>query len=223
MAPFSNVMEFLDERAPVFLNHYYNSGCFTGAHFGSHACGGDRSETRNRFTDDDVVAVKLLGVDIPPGATLELLTARTDDLTKLLVDIPYDISLASPQAKKLIMAGSPASRLYAALDGIDGVGDVTAHKLLARKRPHLLPVFDSVVGDALLPPQEAVWEPLWETLQNPVVTTRLQQLHAGLGRSDVPLLRIFDVSIWMRHFRTWLQRHRPKVTPHDPCGCLGVY
>jgi hypothetical protein len=71
--------------------------------------------------------------------------------------------------------------------------------LLARKRPHLLPVYDRVVKAALQPTKRTFWRPLWETLQDRAVTGRLEELRRVLDL-DVSLLRVLDVAVWMRNW-----------------------
>jgi hypothetical protein len=70
---------------------------------------------------------------------------------------------------------------------------VTAQKLLAHKRPHLLPVYDQVVQDALQPHQDGFWVPLLGVAQGKGHRGPLEELRAGLGRPDISLLRILDV------------------------------
>lgn len=197
----TDVMPFLDEAAPGLLERYYRSGSFTGARFELLAGGGDRPEAKDVFVADDLVAVGLLSVTIPPRASLRLLEDDAVQLSELLGRVPTGISLCDSEAEQLIEDGSPADVLWRRLVGIDGIAWVTAHKLLARKRPHLLPVYDRVVKAALQPTRSNFWRPLWETLQNERVTDRLKELRRGLAL-DVSLLRVLDVAVWMRNWDT---------------------
>lgn len=192
-----NLMPFLDDAAPALLDKYYRSPSFTGARFESLGGGGDRLEAKDAFVADDIVAVGLLSVSIPPEASLRLLEDDAAALSELLVKIPVGVSLTEPGARQLIDSGSPADVLWHRLIKIDGIAWVTAHKLLARKRPHLLPVYDRVVKVALQPTQSTFWLPLWETLQDDAVRRRLEDLRHGLGL-DISLLRVLDVAVWMR-------------------------
>lgn len=77
---------------------------------------------------------------------------------------------------------------------------MTAAKLLARKRPHLLPVYDQVVKAALQPRSGRFWEPLWEELQDVRLVDRLEAVRSEAGVDGaVSLLRILDFAIWMRN------------------------
>jgi hypothetical protein len=50
-------------------------------------------------------------------------------------------------------------RLIADLRALPGVGPTVASKLLARKRPKLRPIYDSIVA-AVTHTEERLWEPL---------------------------------------------------------------
>jgi hypothetical protein len=75
---------------------------------------------------------------------------------------------------------------------------VTANKLLARKRPHLLPVYDSQVKAALGGPG-SIWACLWTWFQADArraeAIAELRYEAGGIG--DISLLRCIDVVLWM--------------------------
>jgi hypothetical protein len=98
-------------------------------------------------------------------------------------------------------------RLIADLRALPGVGPTVASKLLARKRPKLRPIYDSVV-DAVTHTEERLWEPLWLELRkdNRALHQRLLRLHNAAELShDVPALRVFDVVAWMDG-KGWTER-----------------
>jgi hypothetical protein len=81
------------------------------------------------------------------------------------------------------------------------MGPVTTAKLLARKRPRLIPVYDSVVQCAFGGP-EGPWK--WMNRLFSEAGGELNtQLPAARGAAAVPEavtpLRILDVITWMRH------------------------
>jgi len=83
----------------------------------------------------------------------------------------------------------------------DGAGWVTAGKLLARKRPALIPVYDNVVRCAFGWPQNA-WTALRNALRHDDGSFRamLDSVRQGAGvPCHVTSLRVLDVAIWMRH------------------------
>lgn len=77
---------------------------------------------------------------------------------------------------------------------------VATHKLLARKRPHLIPIRDSVVETALLPGVDEWWRPWWATLSDrPDLVVQLEELRAAAEAGDRSLLRLADIAVWMWH------------------------
>jgi hypothetical protein len=78
---------------------------------------------------------------------------------------------------------------------------VTAGKLLARKRPALIPVYDDVVRCAFGHPQD-IWKALHEALLRDDGSFRgtLEDLvkRAGIPVKVTPL-RALDVTLWIRH------------------------
>lgn len=69
-------------------------------------------------------------------------------MSGLLSAIPRDIDMADAEAD-VLAEGSPADQAWHLLCAQHGVDWVIAGKLLARKRPRLLPVYDKVVRCAL--------------------------------------------------------------------------
>lgn len=193
------LLSYLGESAEPLLERYFDSGEFTGGSFERFAGGGDRPEVANRFTSDDIVAVSMLSVRIPGRAALRINETQQDELTRLLSEIPTNVELAaSPES--LVASGSHADQLWHRLVELPGVEWVTASKLMARKRPHLIPVYDRVVKAALnRPDHDDWWIPLRAALiEDPRVVTRLTELRAALSLDDISLLRILDVAIWMQ-------------------------
>ena len=90
---------------------------------------------------------------------------------------------------------------------------MTAGKLLARKRPSPIPVYDDVVRCAFGRPKE-IWQALYTALRQDDGSFRavLQNLieRAGIPAEITPL-RVLDVALWMRH--------RPHHSSH---GCVGL-
>jgi len=161
--------------------------------------GGDRLESRDTFMPDDVVAVALLSVDIPPRAILTILDAKSEELTDLLREIPAEVNLWEAE-RGVVGPGSPADRLWSELEAIPGIGWVTAGKLLARKRPQLIPVFDRVIRACLMPTQSnRWWVSLWDAFdRDRRIISRLADLkEAAELPAQVSLLRVLDVAVWM--------------------------
>lgn len=159
--------------------------------------GGDRPEVANRFTADDLVAVTALSVNVPIRAAWRLLEDTGGRLSALLEGVPQQTDLWEVDART-IARSSEAWKLWDQLKKPhDGIGSVVAGKLLARKRPRLIPIYDSVVKQAMGAPDDW-WASLHQALQDPALRTRLDEIRQQAGVSpDISLLRILDVAIWM--------------------------
>ncbi|MBP5911736.1 MULTISPECIES: DUF6308 family protein [Streptomyces] len=139
------------DQAVEQLRWYFGIGqppgaaSFTGRRFEHLAGGGDRPEAANAVTADDLIAVQTLSVTIPAEAALDLLEGRLGaQLSDLLYEIPNRVDMAEADAADLA-PGSPTDAAWRLLTDQPGIGWVTAGKLLARKRPRFLPVYDQVV------------------------------------------------------------------------------
>jgi hypothetical protein len=73
----------------------------------------------------------------------------------LLAHVDPDTDLGTQGARSLVADGQDADRAWRLLKRQDNVGCVTAGKLLARKRPRLIPVWDNVVRCAFGRPKRA--------------------------------------------------------------------
>jgi Family of unknown function (DUF6308) len=210
-----------DDQAPRHLQLYYGVGLtrgqlppFTGGRFELLGGGGDRAAVCNCFTAEDVLAVELLSVQLPPHVALDLLEGGlAEEATALLEQIPAAVQLWDEDAEKLIRDGGPADRLWHLLQDQEGVGWVTAGKLLARKRPALIPVYDDVVRCAFGRPGD-VWAELHMALRQNRggIKTTLEDLAKKAGiPAQITLLRTLDVAIWMSH-----------RTHHSGRRCVGL-
>ncbi|MET7780073.1 DUF6308 family protein [Streptomyces sp. NPDC005388] len=174
---------------------------FTGSRFEHLAGGGDRPAAANAVTADDLIAVQTLSVKIPAQASLDLLEGDLGaQLSKLLSSIPSDVDMAEADAADLA-PGSPADSAWHLLDDQTGIGWVTAGKILARKRPRLLPVYDQVVRCIFGRPQ-SFWLTLHAALRadDYALHRKLLALRELAGVPEtVSALRTCDVVLWMRH------------------------
>lgn len=198
-----------DEQAVTDLQTYFggseNSNWFAGSRFESLSGGGDRTEVANRVVADDLVALTMLSVNVPPYVALELLEGEDGrKLADLLTDIPTDLDLGDPGAGDALEEGSAAWRAYELLlrrgtRRFPGIGPVTASKLLARKRPRLVPVCDRVVWGAIGKPT-SVWNYFNTAFQGERLTQALDEVrHAAGVPAQVKRPRVLDVVLWMRY------------------------
>jgi hypothetical protein len=194
---------------------------YTGGRFELLAGGGDRPEVTNRITTEDLFAIQLLEVRVPTEVGLELLEGELGRaVAEHLARIPTDVGIGDLAAAALLADGAPADLAWRLLEDPDGMGWVTVNKLLARKRPALIPVYDRVVSCAFGAPR-GFWswlQPLFAE-QNGLLAGRLQaQRDAAEVPAEVTPLRVLDVIVWMRHE----QEHRASRCPGlswDAPGC----
>ena len=96
---------------------------------------------------------------------------------------------------------SPAETLWTLLKGKPGVGPVIAGKLLAAKRPHLVPIYDYVVQSQLRPRNHKFWRDMWGTMELTDVRGDLQAIQSSAAASvpsanALSLLRVLDIVAW---------------------------
>lgn len=200
-----------EDFATCLVQRYLAAGAagrarYSGAYFERIGGGGDRPEVSCKFTAEDLLAVTMLSVRIEGYHALEILHYRARELNELLSQIPPGIALQDRGAAAHIARGGPAWRLWAAICDIEPrpegnrIGPVAAGKLLARKRPRLLPVYDSRIKKVLSRPRtdNQWWHDLHEQLVNdPGLVQELESVRARAGASHMSLLRVFDVMCWM--------------------------
>lgn len=188
-----------DEAALNYLDRYFgrNGEAFLGAEFDTWGKPDGRDPEPNRFTSEDLIALSFLSVPVGGLAARQLLRDRSEELEMLLHELGPDRDLAE--------IGEPLAddwvgwRLMSALRGIDQIGPTRASKLLARKRPRLRPIYDTVVA-AVTGTSEQQWEPVRKALcsDGGALQHRLVLLHQAADLPEaVPYLRVLDVVAWM--------------------------
>ncbi|MEU6572592.1 DUF6308 family protein [Streptomyces sp. NPDC046805] len=205
-----------DEKAVHLLVEYFtrrrSSGDFfySGAHFERLGGGGDAEHAANRFDSNDLIAITMLGVSLKPHGAINLLSDPDGQWARLLSLIPHVARLEDPASDSLMAKDGPAWELWERLADRttkyqrkpDGSGPVIAGKLLARKRPHLIPVYDTRVKQLFQRPKtdHSFWAALTAALRsdNGALRDQLVRLRhkAGIGE-DISILRVFDVIAWM--------------------------
>lgn len=159
--------------------------------------------------DADLLAVCLLNAGQNPIPTYYGLQALVPDMNRVLVNLPADGSLADASAGTL----ETIADLFGILDAkpTKHVGKTKLLKVLHRKRPALIPLFDenirrcySLVGAAPVPPVRtrthrafaAAWLP---ALQRDLVQQMpVWEEIAAMADPDVPItpLRAIDIVGW---------------------------
>lgn len=202
----------VDEAVPL-VREYFGvdeasgvSPTFSGAWFERLGGGGDANGIADVFTATDIVAVEMLSVSVPSRAGISLLETDSEGFNELLLRIgvwdgtPDGVALHTHAGRGALASGGAAWQLWKRLRELHGVGPVTAGKLMARKRPHLVPIFDRVVKAALIPDAGGFWEGMVGVFEDEEVVGRLGEIRdrAEIGWT-VSLPRILDVAIWMRN------------------------
>lgn len=190
------------DTAVDYLQRYYavdidDKPRYTGSRFETMAA---LNPDPNTLGPEDFLAVSMLSVNVPAEAALRLLGRDAAVVSRLLAQIPAGVDIVDVESE-VLNADSPAGQLWDVLRrGRDGLGPTTASKLLAAKRPRLLPIWDSFVEQAtgldtidywrkfqyvLTDERRLVWDWLSE----------LRSLTPNLPKS-VSELRILDVLLW---------------------------
>lgn len=175
---------------------------WTGAYFDTWAGGGDGA-TANELTGDDFVAVSMLTINVQ-GKAAAGLQELVFVIRGLLAALPVGLDFTSLDRRafdQLLGKGSPSQRLWDVLRSYDepwDIGPTTASKLMARKRPALIPIYDSEVGPQMgLPHSGQQWEKWFQTFQDdPGLGKRLDRIGTAAGVPHISRLRIMDVALW---------------------------
>lgn len=179
---------------PNYIKRYFvgdaGVGPFAGRHFETFSAMG----RPDRFEATDLLAVQALSVTVPSGSALSLLRDEAEEFNSELKNLPTgefwdeDRSLFEPDGA--------AIKLFRLLDGLPEVGTTKATKLMAAKRPKLIPVQDSFIEEELMLPQGRFWLPMYDQLADGSLRNFIGELTAD-APENVSLLRRIDVSVWM--------------------------
>lgn len=209
-----------DDQARYYLKKYYGllkpeadkakKKPYTGAYFESI----DRDfweDNPNRITGSDLYALTTLQISVPRDAGIGRLTNERQNIKKLLEKIPDNKlqELSSADFERYLGEDSPARKLWDLLcrnatgDPKWGIGPTTASKIMARKRPNLIPIQDSVVDDVIGRNKSDAWRLWWQSLTDrPALAERAARIRQVVQESDQPYpelstLRTLDIVLWM--------------------------
>ncbi|MVA74493.1 hypothetical protein GC722_00355 [Auraticoccus sp. F435] len=191
------------ERDLRVLRTYFPSadglGGYTGGRWDTFDPSGTRADQANEITSDDLVSLTLLSVNVSADIALQLLGPMRATLSALLQDLGPDRDLVDEPS----LDGerfSPAWALERELRAVRGLGATKVSKLMARKRPRLIPVYDRVIKATLTGGTGVFWRPLHAALlaDDGALHHRLIALRDDAGLpADVSALRVLDVLAWM--------------------------
>lgn len=200
--------EISEERAIHYVQAYYGAldpshesygAPFHGAYFDTL----DQEvlkDTSNLITGSDLYAMTLLQARVKRTTGAALLFHKSEQISGLLNKIPDSPleDLSEKDFSKLLGHGSAAQDLWKVLRSISGVGPTIASKIMARKRPNLVPIYDSFIKKVTQVPVENSWQSWWEAFKHDEgeLRGRADVLLNNLNRSDLSRLRVLDVMFW---------------------------
>jgi hypothetical protein len=151
----------------------------------------------NRWHTADLLAVTLLDVGVRPQGVRTLLELRAEEFNERLLSISPNAELWSQDEAAVNGELEKARQLHKELLKLSGIGPVTASKLLARKRPKLVPISDRVIQRMLkLKAKDPFWQPLRTALMKPGAIAGIRAMRPN-SFQDLSELRILDIALWM--------------------------
>lgn len=179
-------------------------GLFTGSHFESF--GADQN-LPNQITASDLLAVGTLSVNVPARANIGILGELAEEISGLLAQIPADMRMGELRDELSFTAHlgpeSSAHKLWDLLrrnaedESRWYVGPTIASKIMARKRPHLIPIEDSVVDRVIGRGKQDSWRLWWEALvADEYLEERASEVRQHISRPQLSTLRTLDIVLW---------------------------
>jgi hypothetical protein len=179
---------------------------FRGARFDALAGGGPV----DTITRGDLDAARALSIGFPQAFVHDVLHGDAGERIKgMLSHIPSDIALEDlsyPQFEELLGPESFAWKVWDDLAATLGEAGaraplVGASKLLAAKRPLLVPLEDSYVRRALGSRRRDIWETIFRTVKDAQVRDDLMWVRRELHVSEnniITVHRLLDVIAWRK-------------------------
>ncbi len=169
-----------------------------------------QSTEPSHITGTDLLAVGMLGIPVPAPAAAWILGEEGQWLTtEILADLPLDTPLWEADPRCILRAADLFQLLRAessavpSTPGLTAVGQATATRILASKRPALCPLDDREVRAALKYPKDSLWFRRWnETINDDLLdaTRRARSLAAETEPLAASLteLRVLDIVVRSR-------------------------
>lgn len=203
----AKVQSWLSEEhleCAVWLVKDYYSG-FRGRRFDTLA---GRSPA-NEITEDDLNAVRALSIRFPQAFTRSLNSRDVQQqIGEKLAGIPSDAileDLSSADFCEILGRDSTAWQAWEELasrlrDAGARAPLVGASKLLAAKRPQLIPLEDSYVRNVLGNRRRDIWQAIYCIVRDPQVRVGLTHVHQQVDAAQhITLHRVLDVIAWRKH------------------------
>lgn len=168
----------------------------------------------DEITDSDLIALSMLGIRVTGYEALIITQDRRKEIETLLASIPPDAHIEQEASGRLLAPEGYAWKLWELLRETKDrtkearFGAVAAGKLLARKRPHLIPIEDSQIAAVFrrtTPDRDKRW---WDDVHSAALdpspaangTTLwcyLARLRDQASQDHLPVLRVLDIIGWM--------------------------
>ena len=206
---FSDGLDATQKRPDVeeALRKYFDTDArgYTGSQFESLINDSDPF----KITATDLVALTTLSVKIPERAALWILRPEGgEQISKILREIPVDTDIWDPKVKNIFADDGKVMQLWRLMENANwptarkggGLGGTTKRsKILAAKRPRLIPILDRVVVGSLLQ-TDNTWRAIQDVLNVDSYRSKLEKaLNHDVVPPSVSLLRRIDVVIWFNN------------------------
>lgn len=153
------------------------------------------SNPPDRVTIDDLLAASLLDISWPPLVVRKVLNELSTPIPRNLADIGQETDFWDASDQEL----RAADDLWFTLVGLKDVDKAKASKLMARKRPRLVPISDEVV--MAIGARGETWPVIRQCLQDESFRDTILVLR-GKGSEDASVLRLLDVALWTLHSKS---------------------
>jgi hypothetical protein len=216
--------ELLDETyARGLLRDYFRRDdggwVYSGAMFDTYpaepaTAAASQPAAANAITDSDIVALSMLGIRATGYEALIITRYTTREIEALLAKIRADALIDEDESAGLLSPDGPAWKLWELLRDVKDrtkdarFGTVAAGKILARKRPGLVPIGDSRIAAVFRRPPPDRDERWWDDVRSASLYPRKTAAGTTLWRyldrikdeenlAHLPTLRVLDIIGWM--------------------------
>ena len=185
-----------------YLRVYAEDCAYTGAFFHDLSFAGPSHP--DRIDIADVASLSLLSVTLNATMARQLIqrSTWTDELAKeLALEPDRDLGDLTEAEAARLESDDGLNHAWHRISGIHGIGPTRTSKLLARKRPRLIPIWDRVIDRTLgLEGTMSYWNAFHTalTIEGRALDMRLAQLGELAGISDrFSRIRTLDILAWM--------------------------
>ena len=209
-------------HATALADAYLNHGIFGGALWDLATARRRTPTTRDVIDIEDLYAPALLSSPVRRGAAKAIID-RADSITGRLQQIPHRLTLWNVDVSAVDDALGHAHELIVELDAIKHVGSTLASKLVAAKRPDLIPIRDRETAGALHVPPKTPWLDYWHGWRDaldPDTVSTLRQTSIDVGHFGLSPLRTADIIVWMSE-TGWHQLPKGSTWDELRCACRG--